>query len=50
MILLHQFIFLIAGFFFTQDGDVSPFATIPNPKSAKTLGEKSGSDLDNDDL
>ena len=37
--------------FFVQEGDVSPFATTPNPsKSAKTIGEKSASDLDNDDL
>ena len=36
---------------FVQEGDVSPFATTPNPsKSAKTIGEKSASDLDNDDL
>merc|ERR1712136_603156 len=34
-----------------EEGDVSPFATTPNPsKSAKTIGEKSASDLDNDDL
>ena len=34
-----------------QEGDVSPFATTPNPsKSAKTIGEKSASELDNDDL
>lgn len=37
----------------TKEGDVSPFDTAPkslSSKSAKNLGEKSGSDLDNDDL
>jgi len=36
-----------------EEGDVSPFATTPksmSSKSAKNLVEKSGSDLDNDDL
>lgn len=36
-----------------EEGDVSPFATTPkslSSKSAKNLGEKSGSDLDNNDL